>query len=216
MASRIIHLSIAELICKSVEITDKKRFLMCSIVPDAKMDSALRNAPHFLRHLPGGRICYGLKEFLALYGNRLGADDLYLGYYLHLLQDAEYRRYMYSERGWNALAPGHVEKLHGDYRKINRYLIDKFGLENTLLSPAGFEDEDVCRRFGFDLEPFLAALQGDFENVETGEYVFFTPGHAEEFIARALDTCLRELETLQKGLPLYDEEAKAWGGENGT
>ncbi len=216
MASRIIHLAIAHLLCARAEIGDKHRFLMGSIIPDAKMDSVLRNAPHFLRHLPDGRICYGLREFLALYGDRLRDDEFYLGYYLHLIQDAEYRRYMYSERGWNAHTPSNVEKLHADYRKINRYLIDKFGLENTLLSPAGFEDEDVCRRFGFDLGAFLDALQGDFQNAEAGEYFFFTPGHAEGFIARALEACLRELEALQSGLPLYDEEARAWGGEKGT
>ena len=216
MASRIIHLTIAELICNSIEISDRKRFLMGSVIPDAKMDCVLRNAPHFLRCLPDGRICYGLKEFLALYGDRLLDDDFYLGYYLHLIQDAEYRRMMYSERGWNSNTPGNVDKLHGDYRKINRYLVHKYALENALLSPVGFEEEDVCRRFGFDLGTFLAALQGDFECCERGEYVFFTPEHADDYITRALGACLHELDALHNSLPLYDEEAKAWGGEKGT
>jgi len=216
MASRVIHLAIAGLICSRAEISDSRRFLMGSIIPDAKMDSVLRNEPHFLRRLEGGKVCYGLKAFLALYGDRILSDDFYLGYYLHLIQDAEYRRFMYGERGWNSHTPGYVEKLHADYRKINRYLIEEFALENTLRSPAGFEDEDICLRFGFDLAAFLDALEEDFHCDENGEFSFFTPEHADGFIARALEVCLQELEALRGGLPLYDEEAKGWGGENGT
>ena len=42
-------------------------------------------------------------------------DDLYLGYYLHLVQDLYYRNYLYVENHWNSAIPGNVEKLHHDY-----------------------------------------------------------------------------------------------------
>ena len=216
MASRIIHLTIAELICRQADIGNKQRFFMGSIIPDAKMDRVLRNGPHFLRSLPDGRLCYGLKEFLGLYGDKLAGDELYLGYYLHLIQDTEYRRYMYMERGLNALSPGNVDRLYGDYRNINRYLIQKYGLENPMFSPADFENVDVCRRFEFDLPAFLGELGGDFLCRDTGEYVFFTPEYTEEFIDRAFRVCMEELEALAKGRTLYDEEEKAWDGNKGT
>lgn len=216
MASRIIHLAVADALEQHLEVRDRNRFRLGSIVADAKMDSVLRNAPHFLRRLPDGRVCYGLSEFLRLYGDRLPEDELYLGYYLHLIQDAEYRRYMYMEHGWDATTPGNVEKLHSDYRKINRYVIARHSLENDISAPADFEAEEINRLFGFDLGAFLAALQGDFDCDEKGEYFFFTPEMAEEFIVRAAEVCLHEVEALRMGLPLYDEVSKAWGGKSGT
>ena len=52
-------------------------------------------------------------------------DDLYLGYYLHLIQDMLYRRVMYGEHGWNSSVPGNVEKLHRDYEILNEYVSDE-------------------------------------------------------------------------------------------
>ena len=65
MASRLMHLAIAEEITKKEHIPDKKRFLLGSILPDAKIDSALRAAPHFQLILPDGKLTYNLSAFRA-------------------------------------------------------------------------------------------------------------------------------------------------------
>lgn len=49
-------------------------------------------------------------------------DDLYLGYYLHLVQDICYRHFVYDKYKWNPMIPGNVEKLHKDYSIINIYV----------------------------------------------------------------------------------------------
>ncbi|SFP84429.1 hypothetical protein SAMN04487928_109119 [Butyrivibrio proteoclasticus] len=36
-------------------------------------------------------------------------DDLYLGYYLHLVQDMCYRHFVYDKYHWNPMIPGNVE-----------------------------------------------------------------------------------------------------------
>ena len=71
------------------------------------------------------RYTYDLEFFRDRYGKYMEKDDLYLGYYLHLIQDMLYRRFMYEEHGWNSSAPGNVEKLHRDYEILNEYVSDE-------------------------------------------------------------------------------------------
>lgn len=213
MASRLIHLAVADEILKTVHVENTSRFRLGSILPDAKIDSALRAAPHFQIMLPNGLITYELKRYLALFGERMKWDELYLGYYLHLIQDMVYRRFMYALPCWDARVPENVEKLHSDYRKINRYIIESRVLQNGICTPKNFHDELINRRFDFDIQGFLAELKADFEIVQGGEYHFFTPQMADEYITLAAETCLRELKALREGLELYDEVKMAWGKE---
>ncbi len=71
------------------------------------------------------RYTYDLEFFRDRYGKYMEKDDLYLGYYLHLIQDMLYRRFMYGEHGWNSSVPGNVEKLHRDYEILNEYVSKK-------------------------------------------------------------------------------------------
>ncbi len=213
MASRLIHLAVADrLLCK-VHIDDPARFRLGSILPDAKIDSALRAAPHFQTVLPSGLTTYELGRFLALYGERMASDSLYLGYYLHLIQDMVYRRFMYSIPNWDARIPENIVQLHSDYRKINRYIIESHNLKNGVTAPKDFESEDINLRFDFDICRFLSELEADFEIIQEGKYHHFTPEMAEEYLAQAVDACLHELKALREGLPLCDELAMAWGKE---
>ena len=66
-----------------------------------------------------------LECFRDRYGKYMKKDDLYLGYYLHLIQDMLYRRVMYGEHGWNSSVPGNVEKLYRDYEILNEYVSDE-------------------------------------------------------------------------------------------
>ena len=213
MASRIIHLAVAKEIMKSEAIADSGRFLLGSIIPDAKVDSALRAAPHYQTVLPSGLITYELGRFRREYGNKMATDELYLAYYLHLIQDMVYRRYMYALPHWDARMPENIVKLHSDYRKINRYIIESRALVNSIALPGDFCLEEIVRRFDFDMERFMSELQGDFEKVQEGNYHFFNPQMADEYITLATDACLRELDAMRKGQPLCDEYAMAWGKE---
>ena len=213
MASRIIHLAVAEEIIKRENIDDVSRFRLGSILPDAKIDSALRAAPHFQITLPGGLLTYDLSRWRKLFGERMLRDGLYLGYYLHLLQDMVYRNFMYALPRWDERIPENVRMLHSDYRKINRYIIESRGLVNSVPAPADFGSEELNLMFGFDLKRFLSELDADFSIIQEGDYHFFTPQMADEFITLALEACMHELKALRYGLPLCDEYSMAWGKE---
>lgn len=213
VASRLIHLAVADAILEEFDIPDKVRFRLGSILPDAKIDSSLRAAPHFQKILPNGLISCDLSKFRSLYGARLLSDSLYLGYYLHLIQDMVYRRYMYAIPNWDARVQENIIKLHSDYRKINRYIIDTRGIKNDISAPEDFATEDVNLRFGFDIDRFLSELEKDFLIVQEGEYHHFTPEMAEEYLEKAIEVCRKELIALGEGLPLLDETKMVWGKE---
>ena len=149
MASRLIHLSIADAILREFTISDEGRFRLGSILPDAKNDSHLRAAPHYQVYLTDDKLTYDVELFRSQFGERMKRDSLYLGYYL--IQDMVYRQYMYALPHWDARIWENVLQLHSDYRKINRYLIDSRGIENGIIAPADFEREDINRLFEFDL-----------------------------------------------------------------
>ena len=213
MASRILHLAVADALLKEFDIDGPARFFLGSVLPDAKIDSRLRALPHYQTILPNGLITYKLKEFLSVYGSKMMDDSLYLGYYLHLIQDIFYRRYMYALPNWDARIWENVMKLHSDYRKINRYIIETRGLENGISLPSDFSEEDINLRFEFDAEGFLRELEGDFTNISRGEYYFFTPEMADEYLDIAIEQCRKELRAIREGLPLLDEIQMAWGKE---
>ena len=66
---------------------------------------------------------YNLDKFISLFRNEIKSDDLYKGYYLHLIQDMIFRNLVYCKYKWNPTIPGTVLRLHNDYRLLNVYLI---------------------------------------------------------------------------------------------
>ena len=107
MASSMIHLAIVQGMRKEVSFRDINRLFLGVILPDG----AVAGNGHLKKKIcENTRYTYDLEFFRDRYGKYMKKDDLYLGYYLHLIQDMLYRRFMYGEHGWNSSAPGNVEK----------------------------------------------------------------------------------------------------------
>ena len=78
--------------------------------------------------------------------------------------------------------------------------------------PDGWEDEPIARAFPFRLPEFLDEMRGDFAVPEyDGPYAVFTPDFADEFIRRAAEAMVREIDALRHGETTIDEEAFTWG-----
>ena len=121
MASSMIHLAIVQEMRKKVSFRDINRLFLGVILPDG----AVAGNSHLKKKIcENTRYTYDLECFRDRYGKYMEKDDLYLGYYLHLIQDMLYRRFMYGEHGWNSSVPGNVEKLHRDYEILNEYVSD--------------------------------------------------------------------------------------------
>ena len=207
MASRIVHLAIANEINKLHPIPAPERFFLGSILPDACPDKQA----HYNKLLENGaKKTNDLSGFRKKYGSRLQRDPLYLGYYLHLLQDILFRNEIYGVVGFDPRPAGNVAQLHLDYRLTNRYVIDKYGLTNQVRVPAGLEAEPLWQEWQFALAPFLEELAQDFRDRPHGTPKYFTEAVADRLIHRSVKLCLQELEALRTGAGFFDEDRFCW------
>ncbi|MCH5183796.1 MAG: hypothetical protein J1E00_06440 [Oscillospiraceae bacterium] len=158
----------------------------------------------------GTKKTYDLTGFRSDFLSKILEDDLYLGYYLHLIQDMYFRDFMYNRYHWNPLPPGNVERLHNDYALINQYVIHKYALSNTITIPSSFNEEPLNKLGYFSIDEFLADLKNDFQIRLTGTTFFFSREMADEFIAYACEKCEQEIYSLLNGLDCIDERALAW------
>ena len=87
MAQRTIHYLFGDIISRYVDLKDKNRFLLGSILPDAYVDVSDRDKTHY-------KVKYENKSFLDFeafrreYFELICNDDLYLGYYMGLVMDS--------------------------------------------------------------------------------------------------------------------------------
>jgi len=208
MASGIMHLAITKKICETYRCKVPKRLNFGAVLPDYSED---RRKAHLRIPVWGrNKRTYDLNGFRARFGAKIREDDLYLGYYLHLVQDVIYRHFVYDRYHWNPNIPGHTEKLHNDYSLLNRYVREKYGLENDLRIPEGFDGEELGQLAPFDPVGLINTMGGFFTQGGTGETFFFTQDMADAYIAEAAETCLQELEALQSGTTVMDSYDLAW------
>ncbi len=201
LASRIMHLAIAgRLAAWLPEGIDLQRFLTGSVLVDAA-PADQRHATHFTTARDGLRT-YDVGLFRARYGHLLQSDGLVLGYYLHLLQDLVFRRFMYHVLRVDPQTPGYLAALYVDYGRLNALL----PAQDTFPAPWELPDnacplEEIA---DFDLPGLKRALEADLASAGEGEATYLTPERAEMYIRLAVGACRRELRALTNGLPLLD------------
>lgn len=212
MASRIIHLAITNELSQQYNFSNIDRLYFGTIIPDGVSSCQDYILSHFkLRISDTGKRSYNLTEYKEKFGNLLKADDLYLGYYLHLIQDLLYRHFMYDRYHWNPKPDGNIERLHDDYKQINAYVISKYGLHSDIHVPNGFASEKINELADFEQDRFIQELKNDFERIEYKERFFFTDNMVDEYIQWAVEYCKKELAALENGSYYFDEYEWSWG-----
>lgn len=103
----MIHYLIASEIIKRSKINNIERFICGSLLPDASAD---HKKSHYSETDNDGYHFMNLNKYYADYKNRLN-DELYLGYYLHLVQDIIFRMEVTSVIKYNPLNPEELKKL---------------------------------------------------------------------------------------------------------
>ncbi len=93
MASNIIHYAITCELIKRRQFDNPDRLKLGSILVDA----GYNGNSHMKISVAGGhKNTYDLDGYRITYGELMKQDDLYLGYYLHLIQDFIYRHFVYD------------------------------------------------------------------------------------------------------------------------
>ena len=207
MASSIIHLAVTNELMKLYEFKKPDRLKFGVILPDA----GDANTSHLKKAVWGlNKKTYDFERFRAEYGKKIKTDDLYLGYYLHLVQDICYRHFVYDKYKWNPLIPGNVEKLHKDYSIINHYVVSKYHLRNAITVPFRFENEAICRLCTYNTDWLMTAMAEYFQPTAEDDIFFFTKEMADEYIDEAVSVCIKELNALEGGTGLIESYDNAW------
>ena len=211
MASTIMHLAVGARMAKEFAIEDEGRFRLGVILPDARCRKHdLQYNSHFKTMDENGKKTYDLNLFYEMFGDRLLSDGLYLGYYMHLVQDLVFRTQIYKEHSWNPRIPGNIERLHNDYALSNAYVIGAWKPDSSLKVPEDFAQVEINRIFDFDAQLLLKDTAGMFEPQGKGEVFFYTRRMADEFIERASAVCCREMKAIVNGGGRLRQEDYAW------
>lgn len=196
MASRIMHLSIAYELAKILPIRDKNRFFIGHLLPDAVLSANKWEInTHFVEIFDKGkRKHFNFYEFFDRYKKEIVSDELYLGYYFHLIEDSIFRTILYNDLGLNSLRgdPVFLDELYRDYHILNGWAVEKYGLECNLYEPDRFKSEAINEIFTFEIEQFISDIKYDFNDKINEQPKHFKTKLAEKFIEKCVEVCLSE------------------------
>lgn len=205
-----MHLAAAGALLAAETFADPERFRLGCLLPDAYAEAGrLRPVTHFRRQ-EGNKGWFDLETFRTRYACQMRTDDLWLGYYLHLLQDTLYRPMVLEITAWDPQDAEQLETMHADYRGLNAYVARTRGLTPRLVLPESPSAESVNGIYPFGWQALADDLAGDFACEERSRFTYLTPAFADRFIDTASEACLRELHALRSGGPLTDPRPYAW------
>ena len=204
MASRVIHLAVAHELVRRLGIDDTERFYFGHVLPDMILGEyeyrlKTKKATHFYTLLPNGRKTYDFLRFYDEYRDKL-SDTLYLGYYVHLIEDNIFRQYLYYKvgllyrRGQKEL----LDELYADYHLLNPLFRERYDITPPAV-PEGIESEPVFKRFEFMMSDWLDDMKSDLTEHPDGELLHFTKELIFEFIDECADVITKEVKALGRG-----------------
>ena len=206
----MIHYLIGTILADQAHIRDRARFLLGSVLPDAFRDVRERDVTHFVNHDDLAVRFYDFEAFRQEYSEKM-QDSLYLGYYMHLVEDNFYRRLIRVDHEWKVYEdPKGVEKLHRDYEILNSYIVGKWQLQNEPFAVPEVLQESLLRITDFDIPGIISELEHDFTDDIHGTTVFLTEEILEEFLDRYLSDIKKEFRAVLLGERYLSAKSFAW------
>lgn len=212
MAQRTVHYLFADIIAKHVTLTNLQTFLLGSILPDA-IEPCDRDASHF-KVRTDTHTYFDFVAFRNAYFDLMLQDDLYLGYYMHLVEDAFYRVFLYTDRITLPRTPEEVSVLHNDYHILNSYIVKKYQIQNRLANPISLENEPIGNIAPFHIDAFLKELAHDFNEQTTGNTKYLTESMLDEFIETYLPLAIEEVKSIKNGFSTLSTSDFSWLRKN--
>lgn len=213
MASRIIHLTISKKLEKYIPINNLNRFKLGQILPDAVTSKNKPNVnSHYRVKFENGQKTMDSLAFFNEFHNEILNDDLYLGYYFHLIQDIIFRKFLYYDLGLIKYrsSEGFVDTLYRDYHILNGYLVNKYELSNDLYVPINFKEEKINLIYSFDIYEFIEDMKNDFNDKINEEPTYFNKEAVEEYINKCVKICTEEFFAQQNGEIKFNPKDYVW------
>lgn len=197
MASRIMHYVIADLLSKKIDIKDYNRFVFGALLPDM---SSHEDGSYVIAHMGGSNEAKGIKgidwsKFYNKYQSNMLEDDLYLGYYVHLIVDAYWLKHIQNKFvRKHSKEVKHVLRKKG-YREMQSYnslLVDKFNLVNKIEVIRNMRIDEINEAY---IDLFMRAFGEDFVDEKNGDVLFEVYPYEDVmlFIQNACEKCICEI-----------------------
>lgn len=203
MASSMIHFVIANRIMEQIDVKNKQRFILGSLVPDAcSHEDGSYDTCHFWGQSSDG-LLKGINWLLfkEKYSSKLQDDSIYLGYFCHLIEDAVWfydivdkyvRKYPRNIRG------EYYAKGYRDYGRLNYILTRKYKLDVPSLVSYDIPFEEVPAKYIMPhLEDFLKFFST--EKCDEEEFELYNLDIIEKYIEKCMQLCVNEIALIQEG-----------------
>ncbi len=208
MAQRTIHYLFGDIISQHVEIEDKARFLFGSIITDA-VDASERDKAHF-KIRTDTHSYYDFESFSKKYLEKIIQDDLYLGYYIHLVEDVFYRSFIYQDRFEMPKTQEEVKILHNDYYLLNAYIVKKYNIHNILEKEIDLKKEPLSEIATFQTKECITGIAHDFAAQPVGATHFLTEEMLDEFVEKYIALAIDEIKNIKTGKSALKVMDYAW------
>lgn len=183
-----------------------------SILPDSYIDPTARKAAHYIERIPEeNQIFFNFPCFLDSFRQEILNDNLYLGYYAHLVEDAFYRYFLYHEKDlMSRISKSELDFLYIDYSILNSYIVEKYELPKHPEVPEDFEKEALNRITAFDVNKIIREYRNDLSENIYGRTKFLTESMLEEFITEYRDPLAEELRSVRNGSSVLNAPDYKW------
>ena len=148
--------------------------------------------------------------FREKFDRQINEDSLYLGYYMHLVEDVFYRQFIHRDEFRITKSQKEISMLHNDYHILNSYIVSKFNCQNILQEKINLDSEKIMEIAEFRIEGFLKDFAGDFSDKTQGETVFITENMLDQFIEEYVPVMLEELRAVKKDKSILVAKDYKW------
>lgn len=209
MPSRLIHYLVGNELTKRLEIKDGDRFMAGNLYPDCVEGpggrSGRKGESHFTPPEKKNKWIwrYYREAFCKKYGNCLKDDELYLGYYCHLLTDIVWRevvirevREPYRDMEFSVFS----KPLYRDYHRLNEILRKEYKMEYKTIPKYPCNIDEVQPELWVE---YIQELEEDFCEVTDAKVTdleILDYGKIRTFVTKAIESCIEEVKWVERTL----------------
>ncbi|MHC8518758.1 hypothetical protein [Weissella confusa] len=195
MGSRLMHAAIATLLMAKYHQLDTT-FLVDNEAPDVdKINQMTKDETHYLVPSNRGTRRVDLRAFLQDHPETL-SDPFTLGYYTHLLADEVWLTDVFMKvvpPQDDPRRPAVLERYYEDFKKLNPYLVHKYGLQPlpataTEAVPADFADK-AC------VEKLIQDYNADFTGETIGDLEVLSITQIDVYIANVVNLMTKVIDS---------------------
>jgi len=205
MASSIIHYTISKKILEHIPIHNADRFLLgASIAPDASShEDGSYDKSHFWERFANEPLTgINWDNFVNEYREDFWKDDVYLGYYCHLIQDAVWFHDIVDK--YIRIYPKDIKALkhqmgYRDYKRLNYLLIKEYNLlpfknVNLQIPIKEVTEARIIKSF----ETFEQWFQA--EKCTKTDLELYSWDIIDDYINKSVSVCVSQIEALKNGV----------------